>query len=369
MPAAPVFDAGTFRPALGAAAAARDPWGEIRRFLETHGYNRTEPRWGGAGFNCKFRVRRGRSVAVFDAFVSTLLDGELQGVNIETTTTKPASVDPTNSMSHAVKMQFDRKEVRSCTGEIRYISKKPSQGVVSGTDALAIAIAIGRRFGCGTLELYDASSLPCEGKAIGLRAARILSRGAGWYESKGFRSLIEALEPNKYAKTVARLHTIPVDDLVASLSSIDRAVRSALCASSSAADGSSRFGRMAIAKYDMSSSTPKVVSGADLSTTDVFSAMQSSSVALEELVRTSAKNKKKNATLGDAMDALLRTNCASAGRMVTALLPYAGGNSSDAFVVVTRGPSGDPVAPLPMLEAWVFAWRLLKSYGDLRLTL
>jgi hypothetical protein len=197
-----------------------------------------------------------------------------------------------------------------------------------------------------------ASTLPCKSvEAVSLRSARILSRGSGWYESKGFRSVIEAIEPRTYARTVGRLHTTPLDRLKAALTSIDAVVRSSLCS------GSNGFGSMRIAKYGILTSEPELASPPSI--VDVVGVIRSTSVALEILAAMSEK------TLGSAVDHLIDRDCVAAGRLVHALLPH----KDDAFYVVLSDLEGNPVPPLPMLEAWVFAWRLTSSYPELRLRL
>lgn len=357
-----------------AAAARADPWGAIRRFLDVRGYARSER---GREVSCRFDVVLRGSAATFDATYDTIFTGDITSLSVDTRTTRPSAIDPPAGYEKAVSMRFEREPVsldasRACSGHVNLISKKPSQGVASGTDALGIAVALGRLFGCRSLALWDASRLPCEagtGKEsnISLRTARILSKGAGWYESHGFRSLVEALEPRQYARTVGRLHSIPLDAMRSWLEASDAALRAALCASSASPSARPGVGALRIAKYKMDAGEPDVADPPSVST--VVDCLRSTSVALDVLFFSKNASKlsalKTCKTLGDAVEYLIGGDCVAAGALVGALLP----SGSPTFDVVVRAPDGSAVPPPPLLDAWVFAWRLTSTYNDLTLTL
>ena len=358
--------------------AAINPWDRIRAFLDVHGYDRDRTTKHGqqGGYTCKFRASFGLSTATFEARVSTVgvLTPHVRSVRLSTLATHPAAIDPPHSFGTAVSMSFERdQQTNVCDGHVGLISSKPTHGVLKGTDALGMAIAIGRRFGCRSLDLSDSSSLPCPGgpvsgspsgssSPVSLRSARILSRGAGWYESKGFMSLIEALEPDTFARSVGRLHTIPLVDLVAALRAIDAAARQALCKSRTA-DGSGG-GSASIARYGMHDALPEVSSPA--MTADVVSVLSSASSALDVLL-TLPKAMIAGRTLGDAVDHLLRHDCPSARLLIDALLPH--GGHKGRFPVMLTAADGSPVPRLPMVDGFVYAWRIVSTYTDLRLDL
>ncbi|GAX86471.1 hypothetical protein CEUSTIGMA_g13881.t1 [Chlamydomonas eustigma] len=333
-----------------AAVARRDPWAAIKKFIDAHGYEREENWYGGE--TCKVDVVHGSSRATLVVGCNRLFTGELIKVDVNSTVVAPKAKDPPDAFSHGLSIAFERKEARVCQGYVNLISKKPTHGVRSGNDALGMAIAIGRIFGCIWLELQDASSLPCAGVdgSINLRKLRILSKGAGWYESKGFRSIVEALEPGKFAGTVGRLHSIPLKDLLRALRGIDAAARAALC------DPPNSHG-MRIASYKLNAAEPVVISGPP-STLDVIAMLQNASAALEAFQKITHAS-----TLGNAVDRLIQKDCMAADRLIHALFP------TSAFKVMLSGPDGGPVEPLPRLEAWVFAWRLVSSFGTANMRL
>jgi hypothetical protein len=357
-PAVDLAAAGTKRP-------PSQPWAAIARFIDAHGFDRRETNYG---FQCRIRGRLGRSRnVVFAVDATTMFDGHLTNVDMNTTTTVPNARDPASAYNFAVSVTFSREEAdpHACAGHVHLISHKPTHGVASGSDAIGIAIALGRMFGCRTLSLFDASRITCPTRrgasstpqTLLLRRARILSRGQGWYESKGFRSVIEALEPNAYRSTVGKLHTIRVADLVAALADVDRALRSALLGGSGAA------GRLRIAKYGMKSPEPEVSDR--VSVADIVATMQTASVAYEILKDATATHAATlGATLGDVVDAMIAKDCGTASVLVDALLPRA-----DTFNVVLTDAEGRAVKRLPRLDAWVFAWRLVSTYSDMVLTL
>ena len=335
----------------------RSPWTTIREFIDRNGFGLITVNRSKYGVRTvRFNVRLGRSRATFEARFETLSGGDLLNVQMDTMTVDPGAVDPPG-YSNAVSIQFDRPKdnMLACDGYVNLISAKPSHGVLSGTDAIGIAIALARAFGCRTLSLHDGSALDCpdgSGDPISLRRARILSRGAGWYESKGFRSLIEALEPDKYRRTVGRLHTVRVADLLKALRASDEGLRAAVAA------GRPGFGALNIAAYNDDEPEPEVHSGKALSIKHVVDALQQASVACERL------QGRDGETLGAVVDSLISSSCRDAADLVDALLPM-----SSTFSVVLVAPDGSAVPQLPMMHAWVFAWRLVSHFSNMTLRL
>ena len=340
-----------------------NPWDRMRAFLDRHGYG-----WSQAGDpstrRCRFRATYGASSATFEALLRTFgTNGEhVRSLRLNSVTTDPEAVDPPSGFGQAVSMSFERERADVCDGHVGIISSKPSHGVVSGNDAIGMVVAIGRRFGCRSLDLSDASTKTCpeDGKSYNLRTARILSKGAGWYESKGFRSLIEELEPDTFARTVGRLHAIPLGDLIEALSAIDAAVRGALW--SGKGGESKRIGKMRVAMYDSNHAEPEILSPP--TTSDLVRLIDTASVALDVLSSRLPRAWIKGKTLGGAVDRLLKEDCPAARRLVDALLP----KRYPSYPVLLSLPDGSEAPKLPMVEAFVYAWRLVSTFSQLSLT-
>ena len=333
-----------------------DPWEVITRFLADHSYAEVKTRWMDSS---KIAVSYGKSRAVFDVSVHRFFTGDIRSLDMRTTTIRPKATDPPGSYNVALSMSFDRGTAandRECQAEIHIVSKKPTHGVLSGTDALGIGVAIARHVGCETVKLTDASSLHCDGAKDGevaLRRARILSRGSGWYESNGFRSVIETLHPGRFRSTVGRLHTLRIGTLMSAMTKLDAMLRPAIV-------DRALMSQMKLAKYDMREEAAQSV---PMSLSGVMSVVSTVSVALE-IITQALENMSgaKPTTLGALVDRLLKDDCGKASALVQALLP-----STDEYFVMTHGPQGRPAPPLPLQDAWVFAWRVTNTYSDLTL--
>jgi hypothetical protein len=343
----------------GARRAARgaNPWVVMRGVLDRHGYNAVQQassdRW-----TCLVAVSYGSSRAVFEVSTTTMFTGDVRYLEMSTTVVAPGAIDPPG-YSHAVSLYFERgaEGAASCRAHISLVSKKPSHGVLTGTDALGMAVGLCRLFGAPSVELYDASRMSCGDAAnttLSLRRTRILSRGAGWYESRGFRSVIEVIDPGHYRRTVPRLHALPLQPLVDVLRAQDVVVRAALAST----DGPG--GRMQVARYDLVRREPTLACPPSL--VDVIALAESVSVALEVLGPLRATNKVLR--LGDVVDEMISTDCTLAAKLVSALLP-----SREHFVVLLKGADGRPVPQLPLLPAWVHTWRVVSVFADLTLKL
>jgi hypothetical protein len=115
-----------------------------------------------------------------------------------------------------------------------------------------------------------------------------------------------------------------------------------------------------IARYKVDKAEPEVAESPQVA--DVIVVLQRASAALDVLEAEAKSNKggaEGGTTLGEAVARVLERDCKAAAGLIDALLP-----KSDTFDVLVGAH------PLPMLQAWVFAWRLLSVYGgDMRLKL
>lgn len=317
-----------------------DPWTEIERMLEKHAKKVGATIWQSSEHRMPVKFGRSRAVLKFD--VDRLFTGAIKSLTIVSTVVRPTAKDPPG-FDFAVSMRIDRGHLESateCRAYIDYISKKPSHGVLTGNDALGIALGICRMIRCNTVEVSDASSLPCEGENISLRRFRILSRGSGWYESRGFRGVTEVLGPATHRRTIARLHKLPISRLMEKMSAIDAIVREAI---------TSPVRHMVVAKHVMTSDKPELISPP--SVVHLASILANVSVALEVL-----RDSKATGTLGAFMDRIMADDCHKARALVNALLPW-----EDSYFVIMVGPDGRPAPKLPLLRAWVLAWRSSKT--------
>jgi len=337
-----------------------DPWGALDRFITEHSYSATKNPW-----TSKIAVSYGKSRAVLEVSVNRLFTGDISEVDFKTTVVRLDATDPPNSYPYAISLSFDRGNIsndKECRANLNLVSQKPTHGVLSGTDALGMAISLCRHVGCNTVQLYDASSLSCdgveEGDRVSLRRARILSRGAGWYESKGFRSVIETLDPGRFRSTIGKLHMLRIGMLMNAMTKLDAILRRAVV-------DRGVMSKLKMAKYDMHTDEPKVVAPPSLKA--LVSVVSNVSVALDVMTQAIADLEKKKrarmpATLGALVDHLISEDCQKASVLVEALLP-----ESDVYFVVTHGPDGEAAPPMPHLEAWVFAWRVTQTFGDMTL--
>lgn len=290
-------------------------------------------------------VKFGKSRAVLKVDVDRLFTGAIKSLTMGSTVVRPTAKDPPG-FDYAVSMRIDRGhmgDASECRAYIDYISKKPSHGVLSGGDAIGIALGICRLIKCDTVEVSDASSLPCGTENVSLRRFRILSRGSGWYESKGFKSVAEVLGSAAYRRTVAKLHKLPLPQLIEKMTAIDTIVRSAI-----ASPDRDVVRRMVVAKHVMTSEQPELISPP--SVMHLASILANVSVALEVM-----RDSKVTGTLGALMDHVMAADCHKARALVNALLPW-----EDAYFVIMVGPDGRPAPKLPQLKAWLFAWRASK---------
>ena len=293
----------------------------------------------------KLAIRYKASSVVFNVAMHMLLDGNIEQASLETTEVVPDAVDTLGSYDFAVSIDLERPRaghVHACAANINVISNKPKHGVASGSDALDIAVKLCELLHCASITLYDAATIHCdtpkdsEHVQYSLRAARILAKGAGWYESKGFRSLVESLDPGVHRSLIPQLHRLSTTRVIAALEKIDATLRNALL--------NRNYGGITFSSYMLWKGEPIMI---DRTTTkDVMEAMSCTSVALDIL---SAPMPVVLKTLGEHVNYLMKTDCTRAAQLVAALLPHGG-----RFLVLTG-------TQLPALAAWVYAWRLVNS--------
>lgn len=343
-------------------------WATLKTLIEKHVYSRQPSRWDPLSYEGRIDAQFGSSSVTFQVEVVNLFTGDLQDVRFVTRVVDTEIQDPIGCLENGLDIWLKRGRSAEFEAHLESVSKKPSHGLRSGKDALGMAIALCRSVGCKSIKLSDGSHLHCAGSngnmddardnSIPLRKARILSRGTGWYESRGFRSLVELVDPGLYERMVSRLHRISVPTLAACLRQQDGLLRAALVDPGAMA-------RMGIVKYTKTDMSEVVVPSID----DLLSMMSRVSVAHEILIRHSESRKKikekiTSETLGELVDHLIKANCTMAAKFVKALLP----DSRD-FVVLKHDADGRPVSPIPHEEAWVYTWRLTNTYTDLVLTL
>ena len=337
-----------------ATRARAGPWAALTRLLGEFMRPLESPRWERRG---QLEVVYGSSRAILQVGVRTMFTGDVESAEFRTVTVDPGAADPPDGFEHAVHMTLARPDGGpACEAELHAVSKKPSHGVRSGTDAVGMAIALCRLLGCRAVKLYDGSRLGCpEADApMSLRKARILSRGSGWYESKGFRSVIETLDPGRFRQHVPKLHSLRLRPLMACLEAQDAALRRAVADAPAAA-------RMTVHVHHHDSSKVDVVSPPALK--DIVAIIDSVSVALD-ILRRVAGPRPGARTLGKVVDDLIARDCKSASQLVDSLLP-----DTQRFLVLVHGPDGSPVPPLPHLDAWIFTWHVTRAYSDLTLRL
>jgi sulfur relay (sulfurtransferase) DsrF/TusC family protein len=334
----------------------------MRQMLAAHMYDRKLGIFAG---NETGRLNVGfRNVHVsFDVDLTKLFTGDLIDVEMVTRLLDPDAPDtphPTGILLH-FRRGYDSL-VNKCVAELESISKKPSHGLRTGRDALDTAIALCRHVGCSAVNLLDASSIQCAGQqqptAVHLRKALILSRGVGWYESRGFRGIVESLDPVRFRRMVPRLHKIRLVDLLKGLRKHDALLRSSLLDAGAAA-------RMGVIRYhaipggDEALVVPPTVD--DL--LDMMSRVSFPLQVLEEKNLKLGEGALLLGTLGGFVEELMSSDCVTAAKFTDALLPWHG-----TYVVLRRGPDGRPVEPLPQQDAWVYVWRVFRVNTKLTLS-
>jgi hypothetical protein len=354
--------------ALSRSGERGDAWDRLRYMLAEHMYDR---KLGRVANNETGRLNVGfRHVHVsFDVEATKLFTGDLMEVYMVTRVLDPDASDTYGSLE-GIHLQFRRGHdtlVSKCVAELMSISKKPSQGLLTGRDALDTAIALCRHIGCSAVNLHDGARIQCTGQQqeqeVHLRKALILSRGAGWYESRGFRSIVESLDPVRFRRMVPRLHTIRLVDLLKGLRQHDALLRSALLD----ADAAARMGVISYSAFAIpgggSDEAPVVVPPTVEDLLGMMSRVAFPLQVLEERNMKLGGGAPLLGTLGGFVEEMLSSDCVTAAKFTDALLPW-----HNTYVVLRRGPDGRPVAPLPQEDAWVYVWRVFHFNDKLTLS-
>jgi hypothetical protein len=300
-------------------------------------------------------IKFGKTIVKLEMRLNYILTGDLRQVIAETMVTRLGVQDPIGAYRKAIVMTFFRpnSNAKKMSIELGILSKKPSHGVATGTDALNIVVALAKHLNCKVVILTDASTVECGlNKSYSLRQARILSKGAGWYESKGFKSLIESLHPRQYNANVPKLHGIPLKELVQVLGHIDAALRAIILDRKS-------IKRCKVIKYTTGDLGPKLINA---TFKDIIEIVNHVSVPLD-IISSNSNSKDLKGTLGAFIDRMIGHDCAIAADIVNALLPY-----SSEYVELKTLPDGSDAPTLPHHDAWVFTWKLTKTYPELTLT-
>ncbi len=335
----------------------KDPWVAMSALFDQYAYD-VQNGWVTSG---KIRARYDKSHAVFDVELFQTFNGLIKHANMRTRVVKPDAPDPEGAYEYALHVTFDRPAVdpKSCSATIDYISAKPQHGVETGTDAIGMALSLCKLIGCSGIKLYDGSTLYCEKNNTGsssdhanvsLRALRVLIKGNGWYESKGFKSLLEHLDPQAHKRRLAQIPNIDMDKFIQYLSGADKVLRQAFL--------NRKYAGVRLASYDKSREEPKIIEVCE--TNDITDALASVCIAYDILTKSRATRPKLK-TLGPTVDAISRANCKDAANLTRAFFP----NNRLLIVLSTKG---HPVPIMPAIHAWVYTWRLLDSFTELTIT-
>lgn len=321
----------------------KNPWTQLEELLKKHAKRGDDTMYSVPTY--RMAVKYGKSSAVLLFKVAYLFMGAIQDVTLESITIKPNKKDPPG-YENAIHMTLDRgnqESIYECRANITLISKKPSHGVMSGGDALSIALGLCKKIGCNSVYLYDASNLPCGNGKVPLRRLRILTRGSGWYESHGFKSIIEVLQPTVYQSNLALLHKQPLAPLMEKMGEIDAIIRAAIATPARGA-----LKRMRAVIHKRGSMETELASPPSM--VDLTMVLANISTALEVMQSIKAGQAR---TLGEIVIKAMDEDCNKGSSLINALLP-----NSDKYIVLTADIDGKPVPQIPHLEAWLYAWRI-----------
>jgi hypothetical protein len=353
-------------PLRAAVAASAQPTSTIMKQIQ--GFNlQTAAPDGGTRWQDMFVAVRFRESDMVLHFEFGRDDAAILGPSsfyVETTLRDASRQDPKTAYSQGLRLFFElRVESGSAylSGNVHLLSAKPSHGVMRGTDALQTAVALARWFGARGLELQDMSRRACpSGKGtLLLRRTRILSKGQGWYESQGFRSVVEILEPGVFQKQVPLLHRMSVETLRQALQAAFDALQDAIVHHRT----HQSFGRLTILEYERHVESPTVHGPPKAASKAVT--MDTLVSAMRQVSTPATALRTRSGPLGEVIDRLIEEDCATASEVVEGLLP-----DTTEFRVVSRDVAGrDIVPPLPQLAAWVYTWRVVNGFPDMYMDL
>jgi hypothetical protein len=314
--------------------AKADPWLALDQMIDKYAHTDADGR-------VTMQIRSGPHIVKMEVVTDRSMTNHILSVRMYTLPDPKSTLrDPHNSYEYALYITWDRSEHPDGDAYINIISAKPSHNVPTGTDAIKLAVALCQHVNSPGASLYDASSKACgEDGEVSIRPTRMLSQGEGWYESKGFHSVLENIEPKVFQRHVQGLRSIKVSKMLDAVNSWDSLIRSALI--SHELDE----GRVKGVVHDRNSKPAERA----LTLSEGITLLQDLSTIHESLKSVPGKS-----TLGEVIDELNRSDCKQAGKLVTALLP----EGEQGVFVELRGKS---VKPWPSMTSWIYTWRVLQA--------
>lgn len=364
-------DAKKKKPALvlgedGTGSSGGSTWDRIRKFVDDHVWQVTKDKSMDDGYRLYSaptfyaNIMFDRKMVLFAIRLRRTLGGEIRTFELETRNPSMDLTEPTiRSLDQcAISLYFNRIDRTDSDVHIDRIAASPKHNIARGQQALRMAVALCKFFGAKRARLFDSSHLPCKRvngkgdddnntnsyyyqsqKSVPLRPLRILTKGEGWYESHGFRSIEQILEPIVYRNHVSALHTVDMSQLEAALQQRDVALRRSILERTEVIGQGDVDG-------DGGISEPK-----QLELRDVMQIVERNSQLLDLLDELRPRGLIK-ATVGKTVTAVLKADCLKAVALVKELLPR-----RMAFVETI---GGTPITPRPA-EA---SWRYVESLSD-----
>lgn len=341
-------------------------WERVRAFYDNHVWSESPPdthirdtmvSWRPKTINAQFAAVRfdGKRVLMAVKTDTTPLSGHIVSMTMETRSDSDRfKVGWRGKHKPAVRVYWVRKDEVDCDMSILNIAASPTHNVANGNAALELALALCRRFGVPSVSLYDASSLPCskmtpdaspsdvtddfdDDNMVPLRSMRILTKGDGWYESKGFRCIQQVLEPDLYRQHADALRIVSTTALRSAIGQFDAALRRCVLDRTEVVANVTDRGEPSAERT--------------LKTGEVLTLLESTSATLDlfDLLDNAGMIKP---TIGETVAAALRKDCGSGISLVRALLP----DDSQQIDVLTIG--GVEAVHWPSHESWSYVRRL-----------
>lgn len=117
---------------------------------------------------------------------------------------------------------------------IRYMGPKQDHNIATIDSAMATIMSVARLFGMGTITVgraYHATKVSTYQGAqrqVSMQTFYMLTRGVGFLEACGFRSIEEELDPEAFNRHVRNIHNFTMSDLIETLQARDIGLRGAL---------------------------------------------------------------------------------------------------------------------------------------------
>ena len=292
----------------------KTPWERMGRLVDDYADRGGELWLGHKGRSVLFRINVFRRVA---AHIAT-------AVTSYSMKTLPSSAvrDPPHGFEH-VSFGSDSDDVF----DIHLITAKPSHNIPNGTYAISLAIAVGKGLGYRRAKLHDSSHINCRETSdfISLRRVMMLSKGLGWYESKGFKSEVESVRPTWVSTNAARIRGIGRAEALRHYRAVASVIRDAILRQPPSARAATKArtqygrprqnahaGRLTVEVY-RADHGPAVTTVSSMDR-DLLAALRSAETAVMHLSKSSAM------TLG-AVVAELKDDCKSLSELVYAIMP------------------------------------------------